>query len=205
MTLISMCVTAALTIVGQQDAYGTTKVAVVDIPAASTRYVRTGDLEGEFEQRRLKFNEERNALQQRIQRTGQSLQEELKPGTAEFEERRKQLVMLEAELQWFVEAEGQKIEQGLADSLRSIYEDIQEAVREVAEERGIEVVLAADRLPDEPAQSTTQIRQQIVLQKAIYWSPRVDLTEEVVTRLNARYEERKVTSPSEAASPPTRD
>jgi len=205
MTFLSWFMAAVLMTIGQQDVYGFTKVAVVDVPAVSARYLLTRDLEAQFEQRRVRFNEQRKAMQEKIQRTGQSLQEEFKPGTEEFEQRHKQFALLEAELQWFAESEGQKIEQGLAESLHNIYMDIQEIVREVAEERGIDVVLAADRLPEAMPQSTTQVRQQIILQKVIYWSPRMDLTDEVVTRLNARYKARRLTSPSGAAPPLTQD
>jgi Skp family chaperone for outer membrane proteins len=199
MTLISTCLAAVVLAAGQQG--GSANVAVVNVSTVSARYARTADLEAQFEQRRLSFNEQRSAMQQRIQRLGQSLQEELRPGTPEFEARRKELAMQEAELQWFTEAEGQRMERGLAESLRSIYADIVAAVREVADEQGVDIVLSADQLPEEPAQTTTQVRQQIVLQKVLYWKPRVDLTEPVTARVNARYRAQKAGSSSGAAPP----
>jgi Skp family chaperone for outer membrane proteins len=199
MTSIPMFLTAILLAVGQQ--IGTARVAVVNVSTVSARYARTADLEAQFEQQRLSFNEQRNAMQQKIQRLGQSLQQELRPGTPEFEARRKELAMQEAELQWFSEAESQRIERGLAESLRSIYADILAALREVADEQGIDIVLAADQLPEEPAQTTTQVRQQIVLQKVLYWNPRMDLTEQVIARVNERYRAQKATSPPGAAPP----
>jgi Skp family chaperone for outer membrane proteins len=195
MTLSLVSFAAALMSVGQQDSFGTTRVAVVNLPAVSEAYLKTGELEAQFEQRRVKFNQERDALRERVERTGKSLQEELKPGTKEYEERRKQFALLEAELQWFVDNEGQKIEEGLAASLRSIYADIQAVVREVAEEMRIDVVLAADQLPNEVPKSTTQVRQQIVLHKVVYFHPRADLTNEVITRLNAKHKARAATPP----------
>lgn len=207
MAVFSWAMVAAFTTIGQSGGGGFTppKVAIVNIPAISERYLRTRDLEAQFEERRTKLTQQRDAMQERILRTSRSLQEELKPGTNEFEERRKQLAMLEAELQWFIDTEGQKIEQGLAGSLRSIYGDIQTAVRVVAEERGVDLVLAADQIPNEPPQSTTQVRQQIVLQKVVYWSPRMDLTDDVVARLNADYAARRPDSPSGGARPPLSD
>ena len=95
--------------------------------------------------------------------------------------------MQEAALQWFVESEGQKIEMGLANALLGIYIDIQAAVYEIAQQHQIDIVLAADQLPNEAPQSPTQVRQQIALQKVVFWSPRVDLTDQVVARLNEKY------------------
>ena len=163
------------------------KVAVVNVPVVSERYVKTSDLEVQFDDLRRRLNQERDAMRERIDRAQRALQEEIKPGTEEFDRRRREIAMLEAELQWFLESEGQKVEQGLSISLRSIFDDIQAVVREIALEKGIDVVVAGDRLPADTPASPAQVRQHILLQKVLYWSPGVDLTDDVVARLNARY------------------
>ncbi|UCE61552.1 MAG: OmpH family outer membrane protein [Phycisphaerales bacterium] len=169
------------------QATGSALVAVVDVPAVSEQYKKTSDLEAQFEVKRRRLNQERDALRERIEVLRRSLQEEFKPGTEEFLARRKQLALLEAELQYFVESEGQGIEVDLARSLALIFADIKEMTRIVAQEKDIDVVLAADRMPQERVESATQVRQQILLQKVLFWSPKVDLTEEVTARLNAKY------------------
>ncbi|MFQ5512736.1 MAG: OmpH family outer membrane protein [Candidatus Krumholzibacteriia bacterium] len=188
---LSSAVLTLTTLATNQPAAGTTRVAVVSVGVVSERYLRTEALEARFDQRRTELNRKRDEYQQKIQRLRRSLDEEFKPGTSEFQERRKQLAVTEAELQWFMETEGQRIETDLAGSLRAIFDDIREVVRDVAEEKGIDVVLASDKLPDGSPPGTNQARQQILLQKVLYWSPRVELTEEVVTRLNARYKARQ--------------
>ena len=82
-------------------------------------------------------------------------------------------------------------EQGLADSLREIYVDIKGIVGEVALERGIDVVLASDLMPPQVPGAPNQVRQQILLQKVVYWNTRVDITDEVVARLNAQYQKKQ--------------
>ena len=180
---------------------GATRVAVVNVPLVSENYQKTTDLEAHFEGIRRNLNERRNALKDKIDRAGRSLQEELKPGTDAYRERRKQLALLEAELQWFVESEGQRAEQGLAESLKEIYSDIQTAVREVARESGIDVVLAADKLPKMPPDSAVRVRQQILLQKVLYWNPRLDITDQVVTWLNAKYGSDRAKRANDVAPP----
>ncbi|MGD2110377.1 MAG: OmpH family outer membrane protein [Phycisphaerae bacterium] len=187
MTLVTLSMATALMTVGQQPNFGPAKIAVVNLPRVSELYKKTRDLEDQFEQKRVALNQERQALKDKIERTRRSLQEELKPGTPEFNARRKQLTMQEAEMQWFVEFEGQKIEAGLASALLGIYVDIQNVVYEIAQQQMIDVVLAADQLPQEAPQSPTQVRQQIALQKVVFWSPKVDLTDVVVARLNEKY------------------
>jgi Skp family chaperone for outer membrane proteins len=202
MNMMLLLTTLALALPGQ--AGGGVTVAVVDVPAVSEQFLGTKDLESVFEQRRVKFNQDRDALRERTEKLRRSLQEELKPGTAEFEERRKQLMMLEAELQWFTESQGQQIEAGLASSLHRIYNDIHTAVAEVAEANNIHIVLAADRLPPESPPTTQQARQQILLQKVIYWTPSVDITEAVVKHLNGKYKDAQAATEGGggAAKPP---
>jgi Skp family chaperone for outer membrane proteins len=173
--------------VGPQLAHADTKVAVVNVAGVSEKYAKTADLEAQFDAVRRKLNQERDAMKEKIEKANRSLQEELKPGTDEFRARRKQIALMEAELQWFVESEGQKVEKSLAESLRSIYADIQVVVREIAQEKGVDIVLAADQLPAETPDSANQVRQHILLQKVLFWNPSVDLTDEVITRLNTRY------------------
>jgi len=182
-----MILAGMLLLAGRQQVWGQTKVAVVNVPAVSERYQKTTDLEAQFEGVRRVLSDQREALRDRVERTSRSLQEELKPGTEEYRQRRKELALFEAELQWFVESEGKKIEQDLAGSLKLIFMDIQAIVREVALEQGIDIVLAADQIPSNDPETPTQMRQQIVLQKVLYWSPHVDLTDAVVERLNAKY------------------
>ena len=178
---------ALMSAVGPQFARGATTAAVVNVGAVSEKYARTADLEAQFDAVRRKLNQERDSMKEKIEKANRSLQEELKPGTDEYRARRKQIALMEAELQWFVESEGQKVEKGLADSLRVIFGDIQSAVREVAQEKGVEIVLASDQLPAETPDSPTQVRQHILLQKVLFWAPGLDLTEDVITKLNARY------------------
>lgn len=187
MALISLIMTAGLVAFGQSGAMGSARVAVVDVPAVSEAYNKTADLEAQFESVRQKLNQERDALRDRVELTRRSLQEELRPGTREFQERRKQLALLEAELQYFMESEGERIEAELARSLGHIFADIHAVIGAVAKEKGIDIVMAADRMPSDVAESPMQVRQQIILQKVLYWSPQVDLTGEVVVRLNAKY------------------
>jgi len=182
-----LCVALA-PLVLQSPSKGATSVAVVNIPEVSERYHRRADLEAQFELVRADLNKKREELKDKITRAGQSLQEELKPGTSEYHARERELAMLQAELQYFVESEGRRIERKLAGSLKLIFDDIQDAVREIAKQRNIEIVLSADQLPEAAPENTSQVRQQIVLQKILYWHPNVDITEDVVAHLNQKYD-----------------
>lgn len=176
-----------------------TNVGVVHVAQVSEKYLKTADLEGQFESTRRRLGQERDAMKEKVERANRALQDELKPGTDEFRQRKKEIAMMEAELQWFVESEGQKIEQGMAHSLRSIFDDIRAAVKTVATEKGLDVVLASDNLPADSPDSPLQVRQHILLQKVLYWNDKVDITNDVIARLNAGYKPSSGSQPAGAA------
>lgn len=178
----------ALMSLGQGGSTGSPNVAVVNVALVSEKYARTADLESQFDAKRRRLREEQAKMQERMELISRSLKEELKPGSEAYAARRKELAMLDAEHQYFVESSQHEIEAGLAASLRSIYSDIQIAVSQIANERGIDIVVAGDTIPDDdPPDTPNMARQQILLQKVLYWSPRVDLTADVIARLNASY------------------
>lgn len=201
MALLTFTMTL-MTSVFAQTAAPPARVAVVSIPAISEKYQKTADQEARFDAIRRKLSQDRDARKDKIERLKRSLQEELKPGTDEYAQRRQDLAVEEALMQSFVEYEGQKVDRGLGDSLREIYQDIQASVREVAEEKGYDIILASDQLPDVAPDSAQQVRQQILLQKVIYWNPRVDLTGDVVARLNERYKAQQPKSDAPPTAPP---
>ena len=186
-TVATTMVLASLAQIAGAQPEPTAKVAIVNVAQASESYARTKDLEAQFEQLRQQYRNEINAMRDRLERGAKALREEFKPGTTEFDRRQRELAQLEWELQYYQETEGAKLERGLADSLRQIFGDIQRTVGQVAREQGYDVVLAADELPPDSPDSTNMARQQILLQKVLYWNPRVDLTQEVIVRLNAQY------------------
>lgn len=183
-------------------AHAATNVAVVNVAKASEKYLKTADLESQFDVNRRKVGQERDAMKQKAEGANKSLQEELKPGTEEYRQRKKEIAVMDAELQWFTDSEGQKIEQGLAMSLRSIFDDIRAVTKEVAEEKGFDVVLASDQLPAETPDSPGQVRQHILLQKVLYWNDKTDITDEVINRLNAKYKAGSAAAPPTAAPAP---
>lgn len=181
------CLAGLLTLISASPTVADTKIAVVNVAEVSEKYDRTKDLESHFDNVRKTLQTQRDELKQKAERTAKSLNEEFKPGTDEYRNRRKELAMMEAQLQYFVDSEGKQIEAELAESLRSIFDDIQTVIRGLAEEKGFDLVLVADSMPPGAPDNTQQVRQQIVLQKVLFASPRVDITNEVVTRLNDKY------------------
>ena len=142
------------------------RVAVVNVPMVSDGYVRTGDLEQEFEVLRLKFNEERNRRVEEIRKKREQVAAQFKPGTKDFLKRQEEIMILEARLKFYEQSEGVKLEMAIASSLRTLFEDIKRMVSIVATERGFDVVLAAEQLPAQIPDANALKNQPPETQKA---------------------------------------
>ena len=70
MAVLACGMVAAFMTIGQSAEGGseTPRVGVVNVPAVSERYLRTSDLEAQFEERRGKLSQQRDAMQERIDR-----------------------------------------------------------------------------------------------------------------------------------------
>lgn len=198
MNSIMTCLWATCVLFGPPS-LGSPKVAVVNVPLAHEKYARTKDLEAEFEVHRRQFNETRESFRDRIERETLAIRD-FKSGTPDYEERGKQIAQLQFEMQWFVESGQRKLDAQLAKALKLIFTDIKAEIRRLAEERGIDVVVAADESPDDPSPTSAGQKNQILLQKVLYWSPEVDLTDELIARLNDRYSKQGTNKPAQSAA-----
>ena len=160
-------------------------MAVCDMQAIFSEYTRAKDLLAQL-------NEKRQALSAEDEQRGKALdalQAELaglKTGSAEFEARRAQ-------------AERQQIDRAVAmqfgeGALRrehrrltmDMYAEITKVVAAVAQERGFNLVLYRDgTLVD--TDETLELLAQIRSRKLLYSDDNLDITSEVLARLNATY------------------
>ncbi len=186
------------------SADGATTVAVVDVPKVHEGYARTIELEAQFDDARRGFNEEVENRRARIERDSRALQE-FKPGTADFQERRKQIAQLDFDLRYYTESKQAQLEQSLSESLLLIHMDVQAIIKVVADERQIDVVVAGEAFPEGLPESAAALKNQILLQKVLYWNPRVDITSEVIVRLNSQYEQQRGSTKPQSARPVASD
>jgi Skp family chaperone for outer membrane proteins len=178
---------------------GELKVGVIDLLKASEKYVKTADLEDEFDALRQQFKEERQRRQEEIERMVRALEEQFKPDTPDYETREKELLVKKAEFDLYSEREETALQSRFSRSLKAIFDDIRRMAGVVAEERGLDLVLVADQRPTEEIVNPTAMRQYIAMQRVIYHHPRLDITDEVINRLNVGYKTLAPQPPSNAA------
>ena len=188
MKRLSMMAGVAL-LVCTTTAWGHGETAVVNLEELFSLYKRPAVLEGQIRNRQEEIIKEADRRREIIEQKAQAMQA-FKPGTAEFDEGRQALRREEIEFQVWRTLADEEIKKRHRDSFLAIYDDVRRGVAEVAKRRGLMVVLTYDTLAHE-AQDSQRLRQQILLQKVIFWKPELDITEEVLKVINDAFEARQ--------------
>ncbi|HEV8261140.1 MAG TPA: OmpH family outer membrane protein, partial [Burkholderiales bacterium] len=149
-------------------------MGAVNIAEVFDKYEMTKGLEEHFEHQRQALAERAQARRDEMDAKRRALLEQFKPDTAEFEERQEELERMQVDYEVWAGVEEKRLKKQHKHWLMTIYRNVREQVRQVAEMRGIDMVLTYDTLTED-APDSQALRQQILLQKVIYSSPRVDL------------------------------
>lgn len=162
-------------------------VGVVNIAQVFESFEMTRDLEQRFDQARRGISDQADNRRQAIDQQVASL-EAFDPASRDFAQRRTEVRRLRVEYQVWLEMEEQRLKEEHMLWLRLIYDNVTDAVGLVAKRRGIDLVVTNDELsPDAP--DSLALRREILLKKVLYFSPRVDLTAEVLRMVNEQYEQ----------------
>ncbi|MFH1108271.1 MAG: OmpH family outer membrane protein [Planctomycetota bacterium] len=161
-------------------------VAVVDLASIFEKYLMTKDLERLFDDRRREAAAEAESKRAAIEAKRKNLLA-LKEESKEFAELEQEITRLEVEYEVWASLQEKMLKADHKRWLLRIYKNVKEAVAEIAARDGVDLVLTYDQLTED-APDSVALRQQILLQKIIYFNDRIDLTQAVLTRLNEKYE-----------------
>lgn len=162
-------------------------VGVVNIAQVFESFEMTRDLEQRFDSAREAIGDQADNRRQAIDQQIASL-EAFDPASRDFAQRRTEVRRLRVEYQVWLEMEELRLKEEHMLWLRLIYDNVTDAVGLVAKRRGIDLVVTNDELsPDAP--DSMALRREILLKKVLYFSPRVDLTAEVLRIVNEKYEQ----------------
>lgn len=172
---------------GAQDpqASSAPRIAVVNLPQVFDGYRMTKDLEQRFDNKRLAIREEAENRRQSMDNQRAAL-EAFDPASKDYTERREELLRQQIEFQVWLEFEEQRLKAEHMSWLLQIYQTVGQVVERAASRRGIDLVLTYDEISTDVADSFA-LRQQFLLKKVLYFSHRLDLTEQVLKELNEQY------------------
>lgn len=161
------------------------KIGVINLSMAFDKYRLTKDLETKFDEKRRELADEADRRKAEIDVKREALAS-FKPGTTDYKERRDQITELEIRFQIWAGTKDQQLKDAHKEWLLRIYTDIRAAVQKVAQEQGIDLVLTFEEVTED-APDSKALRQQLLLEKVIYFDTRLDLTETVLNEVNSKY------------------
>jgi len=170
-------------------AAGQAKVATANPARIFNEIQETKDLQAKFNADLGALNEERKQKELQINDT-KAARDSLKPDTAQWAERNKELVRLAVEYKAWQEIVQADLERQQKMQMRAIFDRITETVGQVAASRQIELVIAEVKpeLPETLDQmNTNDLRARLISRNVLFSVPQVDISNDVIAAMDAKY------------------
>lgn len=163
-----------------------TTVGVVNMMRLFNEYEQTKWLNEQFEQRKVQIQQELDAREQVLKQAQEALGY-FAPDTPEYQKASWELIYKQADREGFLSAAEYQVSLDHRNLTLKTYRDIETMIKTVAERYGIDVVLTYEALQTDVADSQT-LRQQIRFRQVIYHHDKTDITDSVLTELNAAFQ-----------------
>ena len=167
----------------------TAKVATANPARIFNEIQETKDLQAKFNADLGTLNDQRKQKELQINDT-KAARDSLKPDTAQWAERNKELVRLAVEYEAWQKIVQADLERQQKVQMRAIFDRITETVGQVATSRQIDLVIAEVRpeLPESLDQlNTNDLRARLISRNVLFSVPQVDISNEVIAAMDAKY------------------
>lgn len=163
-----------------------TKVAVVDVLKIFNGLQEKAQIEADMRTKSEQLQKEEQTRRQELQ----DLQNDLKilaPDTQAYTQKTEQIKSKVIELRvWSeIQADGLKSESSL--QLAGLYRKMVQSIGKVAKENGYDLALYKEQQPDFENVKAEAINQLIQLRKLLWSADDLDITDQVITRMNNEY------------------
>ncbi|HMN96177.1 MAG TPA: OmpH family outer membrane protein [Phycisphaerales bacterium] len=165
-------------------------VATVDLEKVYAALDEQAAADASVEALALTMNRDAESRRESIERLRGEL-EAFRPGSAAHKETLKRLELELLNYNVMVDFNRQRIEARRAEFIRNIYASIKQTLRSMSEERSIDIVFLDDSIPQIEPADAQRTMQQISARRMLYSSPKLDLSDELIGRMNAEFRARK--------------
>lgn len=162
-----------------------TRMAIVRIVDLMNGYQQARDLADIFGERRLEFEAENQQRQEALARRSRELAN-FRRGTAEYRAREADLLRQSTEYEVHARLTALHLERGYRDGVERAYQQACQSAGELARSQGIQAVFSL-HAPVFDAADANVLMQQAVLREVIYADAAIDLTDQVIARINDAY------------------
>lgn len=165
------------------------RTAVVNLYRIFDETRQIADLNEKIRSQETEFRAEAERRQKVIEEKQTTLANAFRPGTPDHETRRKELVRLNIEFNVWGQTTESDIERTKYEWTKLIYEESLKIVDQIANERGYDVVLQNKQYsPMLVDPNVTAMRRVIQDRTVVFYRNDVDITDEVIRRMNDAYQ-----------------
>lgn len=164
-----------------------TAVAVVDVEAAFTQLKQRDAIEAELRAR----GEELQAQERQMKAEIGEMQEAmgmLPPGSSGHKAKQLELEKALVELKVWGEYQQQRQNRERAVQIENLYNKTLEAIGDIAEESGYDLVLFKEPSPNFQGSNIQQMMAQLSMRKTLWSRDSIDITRSVTTRMNNEFD-----------------
>ncbi len=162
-----------------------TRVAVVDMVKVFNDYERTKEINKRLARRQEELKAKRKELIDKIEAVKAEL-DNFQPDSKDYYERQKKLFKMSVELKSYTQVATEDIKREFRLMTEDIYKQIVNAVKDVAESSGYDLVLYLDAVKIQ-GDSFPALLEKIRQRKVIYSSKHIDITQHVLNYINQKY------------------
>jgi Skp family chaperone for outer membrane proteins len=182
-----------------QEARGPFKLGVVNLKTCfqPDKFDRIKDVEEELKKTAEEYNKQVQTLDKRARELREQI-EGLDRSQRLYEEKRRQIALVDAELKITREIGVQRLKGTHADLRREVYNEIERVIRMIGQEQKYDLILRVEQ-PQLEEQDEATLSMQIVSRVVLHHHESVDLTPVVLDRLTQEWKKQKAASPAAPA------
>lgn len=174
------------------------RIAVIDFHRIFDETRQIGDLNQQIKTKESEFRAEADQRKKVIE-TKQKELVAFTPGTPDYESRRKDLVRLNIESNVWLQTTQAEIDSMKFDWTQLIYEKAVDVARQVAAERGYDAVLQYKEYDPMMVDPNVQAMRRLIQDReVIYHRPEIDITNDVIKRMDQQYRPQAPAAPVNA-------
>lgn len=204
MTLRTPLAAAALLLGLAVPAMAQSKIAVVNPTRVFSEIQESKDVGAKMDAEVAAFQQEANVRREKIVALTKA-RDELKSDSPQYDEKNRELLDTQAAAETWAKTTQVNIQRRQKDTTRRIYDLIVKTTEEVAKEKGFDLVIAQfspELPPNLDNLSLQQLQQLLVGRNLMFVNPSIDLSNEVIARIDAKYRETTPAPATPAAGTP---
>ncbi len=175
------------TIAAQRTAVTPSVIATINLERVFQNLDEKGAADIKLQQIADDLEAEGRDMKQKIDLNEQDL-DLFAPGTPKYQASLEAWTLATLRYQSFIEFGRRKIDVQKALTLKNIYQSIKTATAALAEENGYDMVFVDDSIAEMQPGGEAEMTRQISARRMLYTSPRIDVTDELVTRMNKAFQ-----------------